>query len=231
MELTAVITGVVLAVGVFVVLAGLMLPILVASHQDLLNAILRRAGELARWFGRRVGRQPGHRVHRTGPGEKVLVLSLTVGLTAVAAAAVGMGKLIDNVTDGDGLAVLDHPVGRFVAARREPVLTSVMNVVSMVGGPAGMTTMALAAGLLPGIAWRSWAPVTVLAVTVAGVIGLTIVFKVALGRSRPPLAQSVAPADGFGFPSGHAAVPAAAGSSAAMRSAQASIAGQFRWSP
>ena len=67
----------------------------------------------------------------------------------------------------------------------------------------------LPVGLLLGIAWRSWAPVLVLAVTCAGVIGLTIVFKAALGRSRPPLAQAVAAADGFGFPSGHAVAAAA----------------------
>jgi undecaprenyl-diphosphatase len=45
--------------------------------------------------------------------------------------------------------------------------------------------------------------------TAAGVIGLTLVFKAALGRARPPLAQAVAAADGFGFPSGHAAAAAA----------------------
>jgi membrane-associated phospholipid phosphatase len=42
-----------------------------------------------------------------------------------------------------------------------------------------------------------------------GIIGLTIVFKAALGRARPPLAQAVAAADGYGFPSGHAAAAAA----------------------
>jgi membrane-associated phospholipid phosphatase len=35
------------------------------------------------------------------------------------------------------------------------------------------------------------------------------VFKAALGRSRPPQAQAVAAADGYGFPSGRAAAAAA----------------------
>jgi membrane-associated phospholipid phosphatase len=50
---------------------------------------------------------------------------------------------------------------------------------------------------------------SVLAVTAGGAIALTLVFKAALGRARPPLAQAVAAADGYGFPSGHAAVAAA----------------------
>ena len=137
------------------------------------------------------------------------MLSLILGLAAVALAAAGVGKLVNDVTDGDGVAVLDHPVARFVAAHRAPPLTSMMEPVSSAGGPAGMAVIAPAVGLLPGIAWRSWAPVLVLPVTCAGVIGLTIVFKAALGRSRPPLAQAVAAADGFGFPSGHAAAAAA----------------------
>ncbi len=48
-----------------------------------------------------------------------------------------------------------------------------------------------------------------MAVTGAGVIGLTVVFKAALGLPRPPLGQAVAAADGYGFPSGHAAAAAA----------------------
>jgi len=39
---------------------------------------------------------------------------LALGLAAVALTVVGLGALVDNVTDGDGVAVLDHPVARFV---------------------------------------------------------------------------------------------------------------------
>jgi undecaprenyl-diphosphatase len=112
--------------------------------------------------------------------------------------------LVDDVTDGDGVTAVDHPVAGFVAAHRAAALTSVMKAVSVVGGPAGMAVLALAAGLLLGVVWRWWAPAVVLAVTAAGIFGLTVVFKAALGRARPPLAQAVAAADGYGFPSGHA---------------------------
>jgi PAP2 superfamily protein len=113
------------------------------------------------------------------------------------------------VSSSEAVQAVDHPVARFVAAHRAAALTSVMRAVSVVGGPAGMTALALAAGVLLGVMWRWWAPALVLAVTAAGIIGLTVVFKAALGRARPPLAQAVAAADGYGFPSGHAAAAAA----------------------
>ncbi len=208
-ELTVIIAGLLLTAGGLVVLGGLVLRVGVAHHRDLLRPATQLAGRLPRW-PRRFARW-GPRFRRLGrvPAEGALVLSLILGLAAVALAAAGVGKLVDDVTDGDGVAVLDHPVARFVAAHRAPPLTSVMEPVSTAGGPAGMAVIALAVGLLLAIAWRSWAPVLVLAVTCAGVLGLTIVFKAALGRSRPPLAQAVAAAHGFGFPSGHAAAAAA----------------------
>jgi undecaprenyl-diphosphatase len=159
--------------------------------------------------GRLAGHERGRRIRGLGPGENILALTLIVGLAAVALAAVGVGTLVDDVTHGDGVAVVDHPVARFVAAHRAVALTSVMKTASVAGGPAGMTVLALATGLLLGVVWRWWAPGVVLAVTAAGVIGLTVVFKATLGRARPPLAQAVAAADGYGFPSGHAAAAAA----------------------
>ena len=212
MELTAIIAGLLLAAGGLVALGGLALSAWVAGHQDLLAAAARLAADLAgrlaglarRRPGRPAGERgtagraaagtPGPRVgpgRRAGPGEGALALTLILGLAVVTLAAVGVGTLVDNATDGDGVAVLDHPAARFVAAHREPALTTAMRVVSTAGGPAGMMVLALAAGLLLGIAWRSWTPVAVLAVTAVGVIGLTVVFKAALGRPRPPLAQAI----------------------------------------
>jgi undecaprenyl-diphosphatase len=213
-ELTAIIAGLLLAAGGLVVLTGVALHARVASRQDLLSAATRLAGELPGWLGRHTGHDRGTRLRRVstrvpGRGENALAATLIVGLAALALAAVAVGTLVDDVTDGDGVAVLDHPVARFVATHRALPLTTVMKAVSMAGGPIGITGIALAAGLIMGIAWRSWTPAIVLSVTDAGVIGLTIVFKAALGRARPPLAQAVAAADGFGFPSGHAATAAA----------------------
>jgi membrane-associated phospholipid phosphatase len=207
-ELTGMLAGLLVAVGALVVLAGVVLHAW-AGHRNLLQAAGRWAGELTGRLARITGhdRRLPDRARNTGESTRALLLVL--GLAVVALAAVALGKLVDDVPHGHGLAVLDHPVATFVAAHRTPGLTVVMDAVSTVGGPVGMVVLALAAGLLLGVAWRSWTPVVVMAVTAAGVIGLTLVFKAALGRARPPLAQAVAAADGFGFPSGHAAAAAA----------------------
>jgi membrane-associated phospholipid phosphatase len=217
-ELTGIIAGLLLTAGGLAVAAGLGVHAWTVRHGDRLHAAARLARQLAGQL-RELARC-GHRQQPVpggpgGPGEDALVLTLVVGLAAVTVAAIGVGTLVEDVTDGDGVAILDHPVARFVAAHRAAALTSVMKAVSVVGGPVGMTVLALAAGLLLGVAWRSWTPLVVLAVTAAGVTGLTLVFKAALGRARPPLAQAVAAADGFGFPSGHAAAAAAVCAAAA----------------
>jgi hypothetical protein len=119
-----------------VVLGGLVLRVGVAHHRDLLRPATPLASRLPRW-PRRSARL-GPRFRRLGrvPAEGALALSLILGLAGVALAAAGVGKLVDDVTDGDGVAVLDHPVAGFVAAHRAPPLTSVMEPVSTAGGPA-----------------------------------------------------------------------------------------------
>jgi hypothetical protein len=136
-------------------------------------------------------------------------LSLALGLVIIALAAVLLGTLAEDVTHGDGVAVLDHPVARFVTAHRSGALTSAMEAVSTAGGPATLAVIMLGAGLLLALTGRTWSPL-LLAVSVAGSSGLTAVFKAVLGRSRPPLAHAVAAADGYAFPSGHAATAVAA---------------------
>jgi undecaprenyl-diphosphatase len=209
MELAGIIAGLLAVTGALVVLTGVALHAWAAGHRDLLQAAGGWASELPGRLARVTGhkRQGGHRTQDSGG--RVVALLLVLGLAVITLAALGMGKLVDDVTDGDGVAVLDHPVATFVAAHRTRGLTVVMAAVSSAGGPAGMAVLALAAGLLLGVAWRSWTPVALMAVTAIGVIGLTMAFKAALGRPRPPLAQAVAAADGFGFPSGHAAAAAA----------------------
>ncbi|HEX6853689.1 MAG TPA: phosphatase PAP2 family protein [Streptosporangiaceae bacterium] len=150
----------------------------------------------------------GTGVHAWAAARTVLVLSLLLGLATVALAAAGLGLLVDRLTRSDGIAVLDHPIARFVTAHRAPALTSVMRAVSAAAGPAGMTVCALIAGVLLSATWRSWTPIVVLATMAAGATGLTMVIKIVLARPRPPLLHAVAAADGYGFPSAHAAAAA-----------------------
>jgi undecaprenyl-diphosphatase len=132
--------------------------------------------------------------------------SVAGGLSVIALAAVATGTVVDDVTDGDGVAVLDRPVAAFVAVHRSGALTVVMRAVSTAGGPVVLAMVTVAAGVLAGVLWASWGPVVVAGVTTAGGAVLTVVFKGALGRPRPPLADALAPADGYAFPSAHAAI-------------------------
>lgn len=213
MELGAIVAGLLITAGGLVALVGVGLHPLLTGHENRPKVAARRVGAWA-------GRLGPHRQARTagGPpappasglaGGSALALTLILGLAAIALAAVGLGTLVDNVTDGDGIAVLDHPVAAFVTAHRTAALTPVMKAVSAAAGPAGMMVCALVFGVLLSVAWRSWTPVLALAATAAGAIGLTIAFKEALARPRPPLMYAVAAADGYGFPSAHAAAAAA----------------------
>lgn len=137
-----------------------------------------------------------------------LALWLVAGMVVTMAAAVTTGKLVENVTAGDGLVALDRPVAAFISAHRSAALTAVMKTVSAVGSPALVTGGALIVGVVLLIK-HTWAPLLLAAVTSAGIDGLAAVFKNVLGRPRPPVAHAIAGADGYGFPSGHAATAAA----------------------
>ena len=145
---------------------------------------------------------------RLGPSW-AFCLSAAAGLAVITSAAAGAGKLAEELTAGDGMALLDHPVASFAAAHRDGILTQVMRTVSTVGGPPVLTILAATVGLLLGITRRSWEPVLVAGVTLTGTGVLTLVLKGVLGRPRPPLRDAVAVADGYAFPSGHAAAAAA----------------------
>jgi undecaprenyl-diphosphatase len=137
-------------------------------------------------------------------------VSSALGFAVIAAAAVAAGNLVEDVTEGDGIAALDHPVADFVAAHRSGALTVVMRAASSAGGPVVLAAITMTVGVLLGITWRSWYPVLVTGVTVAGNSGLTMVLKMTVARPRPPRGGALTSAAGYAFPSGHAATAAAA---------------------
>jgi undecaprenyl-diphosphatase len=146
---------------------------------------------------------------RVAPGW-LFSFSVAVGMSVIALGAMVTGTVVEGVTEGDGVAVLDRPVAAFVAAHRSGALTMVMRAASAAGGPVVLAVVTVAAGMLASVLRRSWGSAVVAGVTTAGGAVLTVVFKEALGRPRPPLAGAVAAADGYAFPSAHAAAAAAA---------------------
>lgn len=199
MEMTAIIVVLLAVAGGLAVLASSGLH-WVAVHRQGLLAAGGPGGLTALVLRARSRLRPGW----------VFGVSAVAGLAVITSAAAGAGKMVEELTAGDGMGLLDHPVAAFVAAHRDSALTMVMRGVSSAGNPLVVTILAAASGLLLGITRRSWEPVLVAGVTLAGTGALTLVLKAALGRPRPPLGDAVAAADGYAFPSGHAATAAAA---------------------
>ena len=134
----------------------------------------------------------------------VVLITLAVGLVLCGLFTLGAAQVYDEVTDVDGLAVLDQPVLQGAMAARTATLTTVVQAYTNLGGPVGMPLLATA--VLALLAWRtrSWEPLLLGAATAAGSLAMTIVGKAAVGRSRPPLVDAVPPFESsFSFPSGH----------------------------
>ena len=208
MEMMAIVAAVLAAAGGLTVLAAFGVRLAAAHRQGLLAAGVQVADRLhLRWLSGTCQVLIGW-VRSRRPAWLFGVTAM-LGLLVIAAIAVGAGMLVQDVTAGDGVAVLDHPVAGFVAAHRSAALTTVMRAVSSAGGPMILAAVAAAAGVLLGILRRSLGPVLLAGMTVVGSAGLTIVLKEALGRSRPPLDDALAAAEGHAFPSAHAATAAA----------------------
>jgi PAP2 superfamily len=201
-EMTLIVVALLATAGGVVVVAASGLRWAAVHRKDLLAAG-QRASDRARlrWL-------PGLMV-RLRPAWRFGV-STGIGLVIVTLATAGAGKLMEDITEGDGVAVLDRPVASFVTAHRTGVLTMVMEAASSAGGPVVLGAVTIAAGVVLGTIWRSLGPVLAAGVTVAGNGVLTVVLKDAVGRPRPPLSGALAAADGYAFPSGHAATAAAA---------------------
>jgi undecaprenyl-diphosphatase len=209
MEMTAILVGLVATAGGLVVLVASGLRVVGAHRQGLLAMGVRLADSLhLRWLTG-MGRPLSTLAQARRP---VWLFGMTaaVGVLLIATTAIGTDRLAEDVTAGDGVAVLDHPVASFVAAHRSGALTTVMRAVSSAGGPLILAAVTVVAGVLLTVLRRSRGPVLLAGATVAGIAVLTITLKEAVGRSRPPLDDALAAAEGHAFPSAHAAAAAAA---------------------
>ena len=152
------------------------------------RALAARAVGVARWA------QP----HGVG------LITLACGLLLCGLFTLGAAQVYDEVTDVDGIAVLDQPVLEAAVADRTPTLTTVVQAYTNLGGPVGMPL--LASSVLALLAWRSRSvePLVLGLVTGAGSLAMTVLGKAEVGRIRPPLIDAVPPYEtSFSFPSGH----------------------------
>lgn len=167
-----------------------------AAHPAVLRARTRYARQLAFLAG------------RLSPAG-ALGLVLTVQLGALAGLGAAFGVITEDVLAGDELVRLDGPVASFLIGRREPWLTSVMRLLTELGGVRVVVPLLLTVGLLA--RWRSstWRPLVLLVTAAVGAVLASTSIKLIVARPRPE-ADALVNALGYGFPSGHSTQAAAA---------------------
>ncbi len=165
-------------------------------------------GKTVTWVRDRIGDR-GRSLARRWPASEIAGVALLLGLVVVVALAVGFTEVLEDVLEGDGIAGIDQPVTRWLAAHRELWLTAALRAVTIAGGPVFLAALAFPIAAAAGYRWRSWRPM-VLALVGGGAVPLVLfTAKALVGRKRPPLPFALVDADGYSFPSGHATGTAA----------------------
>lgn len=139
------------------------------------------------------------------PAYEVVGVALLAGLSVVVALAVGFTEVLEDVLEGDGVAGIDQPAARWLATHRDLWLTTTLREFGR--APGVVVLAAVAVVTIAAAAWRSrsWAPVVFALVGAGGITLAIFTAKALVIRDRPPIPFAVVSADGFSFPSGHAA--------------------------
>lgn len=127
-----------------------------------------------------------------------VLLGLVIGLSYLG------HEVYEAVTEGNGVAVIDHPVLDRATALRSTALTNAAVGLTLLAGRLGSPVLALLALAL--LTWRrrDWTPVALIGATMTGALLLTIAGKTFVGRVRPPLSLALPPYENSpSFPSGH----------------------------
>ncbi len=184
------------------------------------RAVVRREGAVRRWaraqterpavarFLARFERQLAYVARRLQP-RAAFGLSLTARLATVAVVGWAFGVVVQDVISRDDLAGVDGTVYNFFLDHREPSLTTASRLVASVGGTLTLLVVTMLLAAL--VWWRSRKPrdLVVPALAALGSIVLVEAVKVAVHRPPPPVADMLAGAPGFAFPSGQATRSAA----------------------
>lgn len=124
-----------------------------------------------------------------------------LGIVFAIAAISGFGKLAQEVLEGD-VQPANLAFQQIHRAYSDPFLDRLALILTILGGVAGTTVVTCLMGLLY-LYWRRTIDATMLGLAVLGGGVLATVLKHTFRQPRPELSESLAPAHGFGFPSGH----------------------------
>jgi len=143
---------------------------------------------------------------REGVPPALYLLACAVVLAVV---LVGLGWLLSKVVKGAGVGQADTGVSRWLAGERNPDLNDVTAVASNIGGTMTVAILAVLAVVIAAVVWRRWREPMLVAVAVAGEVGIFLVVTMLVDRKRPPVAHLDAAPPTSSFPSGHTAATVA----------------------
>ena len=141
--------------------------------------------------------------HRGRQARPAYVAGTGPGLVVLSIAGAAFVVILGGVLSGSGVAALDRPVLRFLAAHRGSGATTVLRLVTYLGGTPFVVLITVAL-----VIWWWWrrrrraALLLSAAVFGSGAITAGVKLLVARDRPAPPLAIDGAE-NGFSFPSGH----------------------------
>jgi undecaprenyl-diphosphatase len=131
-------------------------------------------------------------------------LRLAAGFAVVVACGAVFAGILDAVIEGDDISRFDQPLTAYLAAHRTGGLTTLFRTLTTIGSAAVLIPLAALAAA--SLAWygRTWRPLWITALALAGSQLLVGTIKLLVARPRPSAIFAVLTANGYSFPSGHA---------------------------
>jgi membrane-associated phospholipid phosphatase len=132
-------------------------------------------------------------------------LYLLACAVVLAVALVAVGWVLAKVVHDAGIGRADAGVDRWLAGERTGELNEVTVYTSESGGTLAITALAVVAVALAALAWRRWREPMLVAVAVAGEVGIFLLVTLMVDRERPPVRHLDEAPPTSSFPSGHTA--------------------------
>jgi membrane-associated phospholipid phosphatase len=123
----------------------------------------------------------------------------------LALALVALGWVLSKVVHDDGIGRADSSLSRWLAGERTGDLNDATVFTSEVGGTLAITALAVVAVAFAAFAWRRWREPMLVAVAVAGEVGIFLLVTMLVDRERPPVRHLDEAPPTSSFPSGHTA--------------------------
>ncbi len=140
----------------------------------------------------------------SSPPPERFVPSLSAGVLLLIVAACVFGAIAADVTAGGRIVAIDADFTRRLHRYAVPPLTTWMFAVTTLHSTFAVSCYVGVVGLFQ-VWFRQWRRVTMLAVCMAGGLGLNVLMKLAFQRPRPVFDDPVLTLATYSFPSGHVA--------------------------